>query len=40
MDAKDRGGSYEVTLWRKDGTMPLRITEAVLPTIQGWAAQA
>ncbi|GAA1374447.1 DUF6215 domain-containing protein [Streptomyces beijiangensis] len=42
-DAKDSGGSLEVTLWRTDGGLPddaalLRIAEKVLPTIPGWAA--
>ncbi|MFD8685802.1 DUF6215 domain-containing protein [Streptomyces sp. NPDC059651] len=42
-DAKDRGGSYEVVLWREDGRVPddaavLRVAESVLPTVRGWAA--
>ncbi|MFF4183732.1 DUF6215 domain-containing protein [Streptomyces sp. NPDC001691] len=44
-DAKDSGGSFEVTLWRADGVVPddavlLRVTEQVLPTIPGWTATA
>ncbi|MCT4353974.1 DUF6215 domain-containing protein [Streptomyces sp. Je 1-79] len=40
-DARDSGGSYEVTLWRGDGAVPddavlLRVAEAVLPTLPGW----
>jgi hypothetical protein len=43
-DAKDRGGSLEITLWRADGVVPddvalLRVAEKVLPTIPGWAAR-
>ncbi|MEV6397864.1 DUF6215 domain-containing protein [Streptomyces sp. NPDC051907] len=43
-DAKDSGGSFELTLWRTDGTMPddtvlLRVAEKVLPTLPGWAAE-
>ncbi|MFJ3619370.1 DUF6215 domain-containing protein [Streptomyces iakyrus] len=43
-DAKDRGGSLDVTLWRADGVVPddavlLRIAEAVLPTVPGWKAR-
>ncbi|WP_328891535.1 hypothetical protein [Streptomyces sp. NBC_00316] len=42
-DAKDSGGSFEVTLWRADGGVPddavlLRAAEKVLPTVPGWAA--
>ncbi|WP_369269930.1 DUF6215 domain-containing protein [Streptomyces sp. R11] len=42
-DAKDGGGSYDVTLWRSDGMVPddavlLRVAEKVLPTVPGWAA--
>ncbi|MFB7369776.1 DUF6215 domain-containing protein [Streptomyces sp. NPDC056222] len=42
-DAKDSGGSFEVTLWREDGWVPddavlLRIAEKVLPTLPGWSA--
>jgi hypothetical protein len=42
-DAKDRGGSFELTLWREDGGVPddavlLRIADEVLPTIPGWTA--
>ncbi|WP_329409617.1 DUF6215 domain-containing protein [Streptomyces sp. NBC_00704] len=41
-DAKDRGGSYELTIWRQDRMRPddtalLRIAQQVLPTIPGWA---
>ncbi|WP_327287300.1 DUF6215 domain-containing protein [Streptomyces sp. NBC_01198] len=40
-DAKDSGGSFEVTLWRADGGVPddtvlLRVAQRVLPTIPGW----
>ncbi|WP_407839971.1 DUF6215 domain-containing protein [Streptomyces sp. DSM 116496] len=40
---EDGGGSYELTLWRSDGTVPddavvLRVAEKVLPTVPGWAA--
>lgn len=40
-DAKDRGGSLDVTLWRADGVVPddavlLRVAEKVLPTVPGW----
>lgn len=43
-DAKDSGGSFEVTLWREDGAVPddavlLRVAEKVLPTVPGWAAR-
>ncbi|MBT2441810.1 hypothetical protein J7E93_17170 [Streptomyces sp. ISL-36] len=43
-DAKDSGGSFEVTLWRADGAVPddsvlLRVAEKVLPTVPGWAAE-
>ncbi|WP_328297720.1 DUF6215 domain-containing protein [Streptomyces sp. NBC_00435] len=42
-DAQDSGGSFEVSLWRKDGAVPddatlLRVAEQVLPTIPGWTA--
>ncbi|MFE8992634.1 DUF6215 domain-containing protein [Streptomyces collinus] len=42
-DAKDRGGSLDVTLWRADGVVPddavlLRVAEKVLPTVPGWTA--
>ncbi|MFE5892724.1 DUF6215 domain-containing protein [Streptomyces sp. NPDC056462] len=42
-DAKDSGGSYDVTLWRSDGMVPddavlLRVAEKVLPTVPGWTA--
>ncbi|MEV6792203.1 DUF6215 domain-containing protein [Streptomyces sp. NPDC051320] len=42
-DAKDSGGSFDVTLWRADGRVPddavlLRVAEKVLPTVPGWAA--
>ncbi|MGW2614181.1 DUF6215 domain-containing protein [Streptomyces sp. NPDC001500] len=40
-DAKDRGGSYELTIWRQDRMRPddtalLRIAQQVLPTVPGW----
>ncbi|WDV50471.1 DUF6215 domain-containing protein [Streptomyces coeruleorubidus] len=40
-DAKDSGGSLDVTLWRADGGVPddavlLRVAEKVLPTVPGW----
>ncbi|MGW2014855.1 DUF6215 domain-containing protein [Streptomyces sp. NPDC001927] len=40
-DAKDSGGSFELAMWREDGTVPddavlLRVAEQVLPTIPGW----
>ncbi|GHI86980.1 DUF6215 domain-containing protein [Streptomyces xanthophaeus] len=43
LDPKDGGGSYEVTIWRKDGTVPddaalFRVAEQVLPTVPGWTA--
>ncbi|MCX4777259.1 DUF6215 domain-containing protein [Streptomyces sp. NBC_01264] len=43
MDPRDGGGSYELTLWRSDGTVPddavvLRVAEQVLPTVPGFAA--
>ncbi|WP_328430642.1 DUF6215 domain-containing protein [Streptomyces sp. NBC_00443] len=42
-DAKDGGGSFDVTLWRSDGKVPddavlLRVAEKVLPTVPGWTA--
>lgn len=42
-DAKDSGGSFDVTLWRADGLVPddavlLRVAEKVLPTVPGWTA--
>ncbi|MFD8031067.1 DUF6215 domain-containing protein [Streptomyces sp. NPDC059717] len=42
-DAKDSGGSFDVTLWRTDGLVPddavlLRVAETVLPTVPGWTA--
>lgn len=42
-DAKDGGGSFDVTLWRADGMAPddavlLRVAEKVLPTVPGWTA--
>ncbi|MET9361570.1 DUF6215 domain-containing protein [Streptomyces sp. NPDC006632] len=42
-DAKDSGGSFEVTLFREDGTVPdeavlLRVAEKVLPSVPRWAA--
>lgn len=42
-DAKDRGGSYELTIWRQDTMRPddaalLRIAQQVLPMLPGWAA--
>ncbi|MFF1837224.1 DUF6215 domain-containing protein [Streptomyces sp. NPDC058231] len=43
-DAKDGGGSYDVTLWRSDGVVPddvvlLGVAETVLPTVPGWTAE-
>ncbi|MFG3100963.1 DUF6215 domain-containing protein [Streptomyces sp. NPDC048182] len=43
MDPKDKGGSYEISLWREDAVPPddaalLRVAERVLPTIPGWRA--
>ncbi|MFS4097971.1 DUF6215 domain-containing protein, partial [Streptomyces sp. AF1A] len=43
LDAKDSGGSLEVSLWRSDGVLPddavlLRVAEKVLPTVPGWAS--
>jgi hypothetical protein len=40
-NAKDSGGSFEVSLWRSDGTVPddavlLHVAEKVLPTVPGW----
>ncbi|MGX1267873.1 DUF6215 domain-containing protein [Streptomyces phaeoluteigriseus] len=40
---KDGSGSFEVVVWREDGTMPdeaalLRVAESVLPTVPGWTA--
>ncbi|MEW2523036.1 hypothetical protein [Actinacidiphila alni] len=45
MDAKDSGGSYEVSIWRTDGAVPdeavlLRVAEEVLPAVPGWTAAA
>jgi len=42
-DANDRGGSFELTLWREDGEVPdatmlFQVAAQVLPTIPGWAA--
>ncbi|MGW0612472.1 DUF6215 domain-containing protein [Streptomyces sp. NPDC002788] len=42
-DAKDSGGSLDVTLWRSDGGVPddavlLHVAEKVLPRVPGWAA--
>ncbi|WP_105971832.1 DUF6215 domain-containing protein [Streptomyces geranii] len=42
-DPKDGGGSYEISLWRQDDTLPddtalLRVAESVLPTVPGWTA--
>ncbi|MGW1890827.1 DUF6215 domain-containing protein [Streptomyces sp. NPDC002004] len=44
-DAKDSGGSFDVTLWRADGGVPddatvLRVAEKVLPTVPGWGADS
>jgi hypothetical protein len=44
LDAKDRGGSLDVTLWRADGVVPddavlLRVAESVLPRVPGWKAR-
>ena len=43
LDAEDKGGSYELALWRSDGGVPddatlLQIAETVLPRIPGWSA--
>jgi hypothetical protein len=43
-DAKDRGGSVDVTLWRADGAVPddavlLRVAERVLQTLPGWTSR-
>lgn len=43
-NAKDSGGSFEVTLWRSDGLIPddaalLRVAEKLLPTVPGWTAK-
>ncbi|RFC73666.1 DUF6215 domain-containing protein [Streptomyces sp. AcE210] len=40
-DEKDRGGSFELTLWRSDGAVPddtvlFQVAETVLPSIPGW----
>ncbi|MFI0241595.1 DUF6215 domain-containing protein [Streptomyces sp. NPDC016845] len=40
-DARDKGGSYELTLWREDGGVPddtvlFDVAERVLPSIPGW----
>lgn len=40
-DARDSGGSYDVTLWRTDGATPddatlRRVAEKVLPALPGW----
>ncbi|MGW1467289.1 DUF6215 domain-containing protein [Streptomyces sp. NPDC002308] len=45
VDAEHGGESVEVAMWREDGWEPdeatlLRVAEAVLPTIPGWAAGA
>ncbi len=42
-DAKDSGGSYELSVWREDGMPPddalvLRVAERVLPAVPGWTA--
>lgn len=42
-DARDSGGSFELTLWRADGGVPddatlLGVAEKVLPAIPGWQA--
>ncbi|WP_055522959.1 DUF6215 domain-containing protein [Streptomyces graminilatus] len=39
--AEDRGGAYEIDIWRQDDLVPddtalLRVAERVLPTIPGW----
>lgn len=44
-DAKDRGGSYELVIWRQDRMRPddaalLRIAQLVLPTVPGWTTPA
>ncbi|WP_415948686.1 DUF6215 domain-containing protein [Streptomyces sp. KLOTTS4A1] len=42
-DARDSGGSYDVTVWRNDGGLPsdealFRVAETVLPDVPGWNA--
>ncbi|MBO4258827.1 hypothetical protein GRC12_33915 [Streptomyces griseorubiginosus] len=42
-DAKDGGGSFEVSIWRQDFATPddaalFRVAEKVLPTVPGWTA--
>ncbi|MFD3558825.1 DUF6215 domain-containing protein [Streptomyces sp. NPDC058686] len=41
-DPKDKGGSFELSLWRSDGAVPddttlFQVAEKVLPGIPGWA---
>ncbi|WP_051796013.1 DUF6215 domain-containing protein [Streptomyces sp. NRRL S-87] len=41
--AKDRGDSFELVIWRRDGKSPddpalFRVAEKVLPTVPGWTA--
>ncbi|MEU4170329.1 DUF6215 domain-containing protein [Streptomyces sp. NPDC026665] len=40
-DAKEGGGSFEITIWRQDDVVPddaalFRVAELVLPTVPGW----
>jgi hypothetical protein len=42
-DAKDGGGSFEVSIWRQDFATPddaalFRVAEKVLPSVPGWTA--
>ncbi|MGP3688877.1 DUF6215 domain-containing protein [Streptomyces sp. IBSNAI002] len=42
-DAQDTGGSFEVAIWRADGSLPddaalIRTAEQVLPGVPGWTA--
>ncbi|MCX3061616.1 DUF6215 domain-containing protein [Streptomyces beihaiensis] len=44
-DPKDKGGSFDLALWRSDGGVPddavlLAVARKVLPTIPGWDAKA
>jgi hypothetical protein len=43
LDAKDTGGSYELSVWLEDGMPPddavvLRVAGRVLPAVPGWTA--
>ncbi|MGW0580627.1 hypothetical protein ACWD25_32830, partial [Streptomyces sp. NPDC002920] len=40
-DAKDGGGSYDISIWRQDFARPddavlLRLAARILPTLPGW----